>query len=67
MRKIISVILFFFPLTYFAQVTDRIDMMDMSNVAYQGFFYAGGEYVREGDQVTMGGAMYVEVMVTEEI
>lgn len=67
MRKIISVILFFFPLTYFAQVTDRIDMMDMSNVAYQGFFYAGGEYVREGDQVTMGGAMYVEVMVPKEI
>ena len=45
----------------------EIPMVSMDNVAYQGFFYAGGEYVGEGDQVTMGGAMYVEVMVPHEI
>ena len=44
-----------------------IPMMSMDNVASQSFFYAGGEYVGEGDQVTMGGAMYVEVMVPHEI
>ena len=44
-----------------------IPMMSMEHVAQQGFFYAGGEYVGEGDQVTMGGAMYVEVMVPHEI
>jgi pimeloyl-ACP methyl ester carboxylesterase len=36
-------------------------------VAYHGFFYAGGQYVREGAEATMGGAMYVEVMVPREI
>lgn len=45
----------------------EIPMMSLDNVAYHGFFYAGGEYVREGDQATMGGAMYVEVMVPREI
>ena len=30
-----------------------IPMMSMDNVASQSFFYAGGEYVGEGDQVTM--------------
>jgi pimeloyl-ACP methyl ester carboxylesterase len=44
-----------------------ISMVSMDNVARQGFFYAGGEYVSVGDQVTMGGAMYVEVMVPHEI
>jgi len=49
------------------RVPDTIPMMSLDNVAHHGFFYAGGEYVREGDQVTMGGAMYVEVMVPREI
>ena len=44
-----------------------IPMMSMDHVAQQGFFYAGGEYVGEGDQITMGGAMYVEVMVPQAI
>lgn len=44
-----------------------VPTMSMDHVAQQGFFYAGGEYVGEGDQVTMGGAMYVEVMVPHEI
>lgn len=44
-----------------------IPMMSLDNVAYHGFFYAGGKYVREGDQATMGGAMYVEVMVPREV
>ncbi len=46
---------------------DGIAMMSMDNVASQGFFYAGGEYVEVGDDVTMRGAMYVEVMVPKEI
>jgi pimeloyl-ACP methyl ester carboxylesterase len=49
------------------RVPDAIPMMSLDNVAYHGFFYAGGDYVREGDQATMGGAMYVEVMVPREI
>jgi pimeloyl-ACP methyl ester carboxylesterase len=49
------------------RVPDAIPMMSLENVAYHGFFYAGGDYVREGDQATMGGAMYVEVMVPREV
>ena len=45
------------------QPPDEIPMMSMDNVAYHGFLYAGGEYVEYGNDVTMGGAMYVEVMV----
>jgi len=45
----------------------EVPMMSMDNVAYHGFFYAGGDYVEYGDDVTMGGAMYVEVMVPHEI
>jgi len=39
-------------------------------VARQGFFYAGGKYVGElgpDKESTMGGAMYVEVMVPKQI
>ena len=50
-----------------AEPPASIPMMSMDHVAQQGFFYAGGEYVGEGDQMTMGGAMYVEVMVPHEI
>ena len=50
-----------------ARPNANIPMMSLENVAYHGFFYAGGEYVREGDEATMGGAMYVEVMVPREI
>ena len=49
------------------QPPDGIPMMSMDNVAYHGFLYAGGEYVEYGNDVTMGGAMYVEVMVPHEI
>jgi len=50
-----------------ARPNANIPMMPLDNVAYHGFFYAGGEYVGEGEDVTMGGAMYVEVMVPREI
>src|SRR6185295_11950321 len=42
----------------------------LSNVARHGFFYAGGKYVGElgpNKEATMGGAMYVEVMVPKQI
>ena len=42
----------------------------LNSVARHGFFYAGGKYVGElGDdkESTMGGAMYVEVMVPKQI
>lgn len=46
-----------------------IPTMSLSNVARQGFFYVGGHYVDVGDrgEKTMGGAMYVEVMVPKQI
>jgi len=46
---------------------DAIPTVSLGNVARQGFFYAGGEYVGEPGRETMGGAMYVEVMVPREI
>jgi pimeloyl-ACP methyl ester carboxylesterase len=67
MKNLFYTLIALLPLGVSAQVTDAIPMMSMDNIAYQGFFYAGGEYVREGDQLTMGGAMYVEVMVPKEI
>src|SRR5688572_32532137 len=47
-----------------------IPTVSLNNVARHGFFYAGGKYVGElGDEkeATMGGAMYVEVMVPKQI
>jgi pimeloyl-ACP methyl ester carboxylesterase len=44
-----------------------IATMSMDNVASHGYFYVGGDYVGEPGQETMGGAMYVEVMVPKEI
>ena len=47
-----------------------IPTVSLANVARQGFWYAGGKYVGElGDdkESTMGGAMYVEVMVPKQI
>jgi pimeloyl-ACP methyl ester carboxylesterase len=47
-----------------------IPTVSLANVARQGFYYAGGKYVGElGDakESTMGGAMYVEVMVPRQI
>ena len=44
--------------------------MALNNVARHGFFYAGGKYVGElgpDKESTMGGAMYVEVMVPKQI
>ena len=63
----VTVLLAFGALAQAATPPASIPMMSMDNVAQQGFFYVGGEYVGEGDQVTMGGAMYVEVMVPPEI
>jgi hypothetical protein len=42
----------------------------INNVARHGFFYAGGRYVGElgpDKESTMGGAMYVEVLVPKQI
>src|SRR5262245_522880 len=42
----------------------------LDNVARHGFFFAGGKYVGElgpDKESTMGGAMYVEVMVPKQI
>jgi pimeloyl-ACP methyl ester carboxylesterase len=46
-----------------------VPTVSLANVARQGFFYAGGKYVKaEGaTEETMGGAMYVEVMVPRQI
>ena len=47
-----------------------IPRVSLNNVARHGFFYAGGKYVGElGEEKesTMGGAMYVEVMVPKQI
>jgi pimeloyl-ACP methyl ester carboxylesterase len=47
-----------------------IPTVALANVARHGFWYAGGKYVGElGDEKesTMGGAMYVEVMVPKQI
>ena len=48
----------------------NIPTVSLTNVARHGFYYAGGKYVGElGDdkESTMGGAMYVEVMVPKQI
>jgi pimeloyl-ACP methyl ester carboxylesterase len=53
-----------------ATPNSRIPTVSLTNVARQGFYYAGGKYVGElGDdkESTMGGAMYVEVMVPRQI
>jgi pimeloyl-ACP methyl ester carboxylesterase len=47
-----------------------IPTVSLNNVARHGFFYAGGKYVGElgpDKEATMGGAMYVEVMVPKQI
>ncbi len=47
-----------------------IPTVSLQNVARHGFFYAGGKYVGElgaAKEATMGGAMYVEVMVPRQI
>ena len=47
-----------------------IPTMSLANVARHGFFYAGGKYVGQlgpDKESTMGGAMYVEVMVPKQI
>src|SRR5688500_16847106 len=51
-------------------VPPTIPTVALNSVARHGFFYAGGKYVGElGDdkESTMGGAMYVEVMVPKQI
>ena len=53
-----------------AAPNSNIPTVSMANVARHGFYYAGGKYVGElGDdkESTMGGAMYVEVMVPKQI
>ena len=47
-----------------------IHTVSFDNVARTGFFYAGGKYVGElgeNKEATMGGAMYVEVLVPKQI
>jgi pimeloyl-ACP methyl ester carboxylesterase len=47
-----------------------IPTVSLQNVARHGFFFAGGKYVGpigEEKEMTMGGAMYVEVMVPKQI
>ena len=47
-----------------------IPTVELNHVARHGFFYAGGKYVGElgpDKESTMGGAMYVEVMVPRQI
>ena len=47
-----------------------IPTASLNNVARHAFFYAGGKYVGElgpNKESTMGGAMYVEVMVPKQI
>jgi pimeloyl-ACP methyl ester carboxylesterase len=47
-----------------------IPTVSLANVARHGFWYAGGKYVGElgeDKEATMGGAMYVEVMVPKQI
>ena len=50
-----------------AAPSKAIPTMSLEDVSRHGFFYAGGEYVGEGDNKTMGHAMYVEVMVPKQI
>src|SRR5436309_10521480 len=79
MRQIISRVLFFVaiaPTHADAQTAPKaappagIPAIAINNVARQGFFYAGGRYVGElgpDKESTMGGAMYVEVLVPKQI
>lgn len=46
---------------------DSIPTVSSDNIARQGAFYVGGDYVGEPGEETMGGAMYVEVIVPKEI
>ena len=51
-------------------VPSTIPTVALDNVGRQGFFFAGGKYVGElgpNKESTMGGAMYVEVMVPKQI
>ena len=51
-------------------VPSTIPTVSLDNVARHGFFFAGGKYVGElgpNKESTMGGAMYVEVMVPRQI
>ena len=51
-------------------VPPAVPTVALDNVARQGFFFAGGKYVGElgpTKESTMGGAMYVEVMVPRQI
>src|SRR5918994_6584251 len=53
-----------------ATPNSKIPTVSMANVARHGFYYAGGKYVGElgeNKESTMGGAMYVEVMVPKTI
>ena len=53
-----------------ASPSDAIRTVSLDKVARHAFFYAGGKYVGElgpDKESTMGGAMYVEVMVPKQI
>ncbi|MDG2087877.1 MAG: alpha/beta hydrolase [Arenicellaceae bacterium] len=49
------------------QPPSTIPTVSSDNIARQGAFYVGGSYVGGAGEETMGGAMYVEVMVPKEI
>src|SRR5262245_56854190 len=51
-------------------VPSTIPTVALDNVVRHGIFFVGGKYVGElgaGKESTMGGAMFVEVMVTKQI
>ena len=53
-----------------ATPSKSIPTVSFANVARHGFWYAGGKYVGElgeNKEATMGGSMYVEVMVPKQI
>lgn len=45
----------------------EIPLQDCSNLAYRGFFYAGGNYQEVGGKNCFAGQMYVEIYVPKEI
>jgi pimeloyl-ACP methyl ester carboxylesterase len=49
------------------QPPESIPTISLDGIARHGAFYVGGEYVGPPGEETMGGAMYVEVMVPNEI
>jgi hypothetical protein len=67
-KILLTSLLLFVAVSGYAQAPpESIPTVSLDNVARHGYFYVGGEYVGEPGEETMGGAMYVEVLVPEEI